>query len=234
MVCSHRGCAATGPLPHRRPHLRDRCDELLGGTSFRLVDPSHRLEGGVPPVGHRPPVVLLGEQHPAQPDQRGPVGGDPHHRGPPLDPLVQPLQRVRRVEPGAVFLRGSGSGPRRPRPPPVADLRSTPTRVGTTTPRPSRLQPHSNRLWPGPLSQRVAGRTRSGVPSPRRIAPRVRKMFAERRSPVSPGSSPAPDRRASCLVSGGGRESNPCRPPETRDHLRPVSPRTSCRSHRPC
>jgi hypothetical protein len=92
----------------------------------------------------------------------------------------------------------------------------------------------SNRLWAWTAEQRVAGRTRSGVPSPRRIAPRVCKMFAERQFPVSPGSSPAPDRRASCLVSGGGRESNPCRPPETRDHLRPVSPRTSCRSHRPC
>jgi hypothetical protein len=49
-----------------------------------------------------PLVVLLGEDHPDEPDEAGPGREDADDRGPPLDLLVEPLERVRAADRAAV------------------------------------------------------------------------------------------------------------------------------------
>src|SRR5207237_2111889 len=68
-----------------------------------------------------PLVILLGQEHPSEAHEEGPVGEDPHHRGSALHLLVQPLDGVRGVHPAAM-LPGRWKGASTPSPPPPAAL----------------------------------------------------------------------------------------------------------------
>ncbi len=67
------------------------------------VDESHRLGPEVAPAV-LPLVVLLGEDHPDQADHARPGREDPDDRGPALDLLVEPLERVGAPDLAAVGL----------------------------------------------------------------------------------------------------------------------------------
>src|SRR5207247_2170210 len=75
---------------------------LLELAGDRLQELPHRLRAEVATVGHGPLVVLLGEDR-ADESQRGPARGeDPDDVRAALDLLVEPLQRIGGVKPGAV------------------------------------------------------------------------------------------------------------------------------------
>ncbi len=63
----------------------DRTEQLVHVTCLWLVDRLHRLGAEVPPIASRPLVILLGGEHPDEPDKRALFREDADDGGASLD-----------------------------------------------------------------------------------------------------------------------------------------------------